>query len=81
MTEFTIKFTVPTNKATDILNTITDHLGYSDPDGNDGAGTRSSYLRKEIRDHVKSVYKDAKQKEAALAIQTATVDADDVDFT
>ncbi len=80
MTEFTLKITVPTNKATDILDTITDHLGYSDPDKNNSAGTRVEYLRVQMKNELQNIYTQAKEIDAHSAVDTAKADAKAIDF-
>ena len=81
MTDFTLVITVPDAKATDILNTVTDHLGYLDPEGNDGQGTRLEYMRQQIRGEIKNIYTQAKEKQAHSAVDTAKTDAEAIDFT
>ena len=81
MADFRFVITVPDTNATDVIFTITDHLGYSDPDGNNGQGARLGYLRAEMRDHLKSIYVRAKGQQAHSAVDTAKSDADDIPFT
>ena len=54
MADFTLVITVPDNMATDILNSVTDHLGY------DGTGTRAEFLRGRMRDELKNIYINSK---------------------
>lgn len=54
MASISITLSVPDAKATDVLNTVTDQLGYS------GEGTRKQFLDAAIKDFVKRAYVDGK---------------------
>ena len=87
MTKFTLEITVPNDKAQDILETITNSLGYGsnngllvDPDAplDPNLPTRVEFLRQHMRDHLKHLYKNAKTHKAQIQSQL-TVDAVDFD--
>ena len=83
MATLSLNITVPNNKAADILDTITDILGY-DPASVDPKYVglnRAQFLKLQIRDHLKDLYKRGKEKEASTAVHQAGDEADAVDFT
>ena len=69
-----ITITVPDASAMDILETITNRLGY------DGEGTREDFLRKEAAAQMKGIYRSAKAEQAMTAVKRAEADADLVSF-
>lgn len=78
MASINIAVTVPDAQASDILVTITDALGWSAALG----VTRPEYLRQQMRNWLRSVYRMAKVDGAASAAGTqAGTDADSVSFT
>lgn len=82
MTDFTITFTVPNGNATDVLNTLSSHRGYTGFDPGGVAETRANFLRRIYIDDAKRDYRNAKAKAAAdSAAATALSDADAVPFT
>lgn len=62
----------PDAKAQDILNTVTDALGWTAADGR----TRTRFLKDEIIEYIRNTY--VKQKQTALEVQTRTSIRDDV---
>jgi len=78
MTDFTIIITVPDIEATDILNTVTNNLGYVD---GVTVENRAEFLRQKIRDKVKQIYISAKENEAHIAVITAGNNAKGIVFT
>ncbi len=77
MTTFTISFDVPNDKAIEIRDTITDHLGWVDEPT---SGTRVEFLRQKIRNHVKAEYKDAKRILARGTVEAALTEVDNTVF-
>lgn len=61
MASMTFTLSVPDAKATDVLNTVTDQLGYS------GEGTRKAFLDASIKDFVRRAYIDGKLQAEAEA--------------
>lgn len=88
MTDFTLVITVPDAKAAEILDTITDHIGFADPSINTGLAeeppvviTRQAFLRLAVKKILKGMYQAGKQKQAMASVTAATDAADAVDFT
>lgn len=75
MAQISITITVPDAQSTDILNTVTDYLGYAN------GVTRTEFLRQKVRDHLKGWYKTAKGKIAYSLVTQAESAAEAVTFT
>lgn len=73
--------TVPDNKATEILNLITDYKGYSGFDPQDNAETRANFLKRIMKEELRALYIRAKVRDASnLSTEDAKAAAEGVSF-
>lgn len=63
MSSMIITLTVPDAKAVEVLQIVTDQLGY------EGEGTRKAFLDLKIKEFVKNAYVDGKLREQRMADQ------------
>lgn len=79
MARLTIVITVPDDRAQEILQSVTDHLGYS----SDAIPvvSRADFLRLEVSRWIKGVYRAAKRQAANSAIEAAEAEVDAVEFS
>lgn len=68
MTDFTITFTVPDQQATDVLDNVTNALGYQN-----GGITRINFLRAHVKSYLKKIYVEEKKR---VAIANSGTDAE-----
>lgn len=77
MAVFSISVNVPDDKAPEILQSVTDYLGWTS-----GSGVnRQEFLRKHIAAQLKALYRAAKSSEAYKAVSDAETAADIVSFS
>lgn len=78
MANINIQFTVPDEKATEILELVTTHLGWT----TDLGITRPEFLRRHIKGTLKDIYVMKKMAEIQDSVGiTARADAESVTFT
>jgi hypothetical protein len=75
MAILTVKIQVPDSRADDVLNTVTDYLGY------DGTTTRQDFLTAKFVQYVKVAYRGAQAEKFRGQIVAAEADADAVGIT
>lgn len=85
MANITFTVTVPNDKATDILDTVTDYLGYGKLDEigkpfSDNL-TKKQYLDLKIKEFIKDCYKRGKANSARNAVSLVETTADAVEIT
>jgi hypothetical protein len=77
MATLNISLTVPDDKATDIVTSITDYYGWN----TDLGIARPAFLKQLVRDYVRQLYRSSKASQANAAVVQATADADAVSMT
>jgi hypothetical protein len=87
MAEWNVTFTIPTDKAADVRDTVSDYLGYQE-EIDDGEGnmipnpqTRPDFVFEKMKDWLRDCYKAGKAQQADIHRRTAIEEADQVDIT